>query len=136
MGVLQGTRFHSWKAHCLIHDIRGRRTASNGRHLNTLSRRMGDTSLAERLKQAQRDRVVGKTPFRMPLNAKNKPWRVIQRDRLDQSIRRNGFDSQATGQALDALAMQRVDLENRGQPQALAAVPGCTHHGRSRAQGF
>lgn len=94
---------------------------------------MGNTGLAERLEKAPGDRVFGKTPFRVPLHAKHEARRIWHRHRFDQAIRGPRLDAQPRGQAVDALAVQRVDLELRSQAQALEQPARRDANGVTRA---
>ena len=83
--------------------------------------------------QAPGDRVFGETPFRVPLHAEHEARRIRHGHRFDQAIRGPCLDAQARGQTVDALAVQRVDLELRSQAQALEQPSRRNADGVSRA---
>jgi hypothetical protein len=64
-------------------------------------------------------RMLVNLPLRVPLHAEGEAARLLDRERLDQSVRRQRLDAQTGSKPLDALAMHRVDLDLRRQAQPL-----------------
>jgi hypothetical protein len=69
----------------------------------------------------------------VPLHTEHQARCIRHRHRFDQAIRGPCLDTQARGQTVDALAVQRVDLELRRQAQALEQPARCNADGVTRA---
>ena len=84
--------------------------------------------VTKRLEDSQVGRVVQHLPFRVPLHAEGEGRAVLDRDRLDQAIWRHRFGAQAGGEAVDALTVDRVDLDLAGQAHGLEHAAGLDRH--------
>src|SRR6516225_4777955 len=75
------------------------------------------TGVSEGCKQRAGKRVAHDLPFRMPLHRKCETARGRHTERLDHAVGRARLDGEPLAEALDALAVERVDTNAlaRGQ---------------------